>query len=70
VDGFKVVAKNPTMWIDRIASIFLVKEHGPRNYYLGGNYTYHDGQDIWTYGVQTYVTEAVSKVERLYGTLP
>lgn len=70
VDDFKVVAKNPTMWIDRIASIFLVKEHGPRNYYLGNDYTYHDGQDIWTYGVQTYATEAVSKVERLYGTLP
>ena len=70
VDDFKIVAKNPTSWVDRIAAIFLVKEHGPRSYYLGNDYTYHDGQDIWTYGVQTYATEAVAKVERLYGTLP
>ena len=26
VDDFKIVAKNPTMWIDHIASVFLVKE--------------------------------------------
>jgi hypothetical protein len=70
VDDFKGVAKNPTMWIDRITSIFLFKEHGPRNYYLGNDYTYHDSQDIWTYGVQTYATEAVSKVEQMYSTLP
>ena len=70
VDEFKVVAKNPTMRIGRIASIFLVKEHRPRNYYLGNEYTYNGGQDIWTYGIQTYATEAVSKVERMYGTLP
>ena len=70
VDDFKIVAKNPTSWVDCIAAIFLVKEHGPRSYYLGNDYTYHDGQDIWTYGVQTYATEAVAKVERLYGTLP
>jgi hypothetical protein len=46
VDDFKVVAKNHTMWIDRIVSIFLVKEHSPRNFYIGNDYTYHDGQDI------------------------
>ena len=34
-DDFKVVAKNPSIWIEHIASAFIVKEHGPRNYYLG-----------------------------------
>ena len=31
VDDFKVVAKEPGMWIERIAGAFLIKEHGPRN---------------------------------------
>ena len=53
-----------------IASIFLIKSHGPRNYYLGCDYTYHDGEDMWTYGGTTYVNEAIARVERLYGTLP
>jgi len=29
VDDFKVVAKDPMMWIDRIAGALLIKEHGP-----------------------------------------
>ena len=70
VDDFKVVAKDPNLWVERIASIFLIKEHGPRNYYLGNDYTYHENHDMWTYGVQTYAKEAVARVERLYGCLP
>jgi len=70
VDDFKVVAKEPMQWIDRIAGAFLIKEHGPRLYYLGNDYTYHDGQDVWTYGCQTYSKEAVSRVERMFGCLP
>ena len=54
------------MWVDRIATVFLVKEHGQRNYSLGNDYTYHDGQDTWTYGIQTYSKEAVARVERMY----
>ena len=57
------------MWVDRIATVFLVKEHGPRNYYLGNDYTYHDGQDTWIYGIQTYAKEAVACVERLHSCL-
>ena len=69
VDIFKVVAKYPQMWIDRIVTVLLVKEHGPRNYYLGNNYTHHDGQDTWTNGMNTHAKEAVARVERLYGCL-
>ena len=46
VDDFKVVAKNSSYWIDHIASDFIVKQHGPRNYYLGNDYTYHNGKDM------------------------
>ncbi len=69
VDDFKVIGKNPMMWIDRIAGAFLIKEHGPRNYYLGNDYTYHDGEDIWTYNAKTYETEAIAKVERIFGCI-
>ena len=70
VDDFKVVAKQPMIWIDRIASAFLIKEHGPRKYYLGNDYVYHDECDVWTYGCKTYAKEAIAKVERMFGVLP
>ena len=70
VDDFKVVARNPELWIERIAGAFLIKEHGPRNYYLGNDYTFQDNFNLWTYGSKTYAKEAVAKVERIFGTLP
>ena len=70
VDDFKVVVHDANMWVDRIASAFLVKSHGPRDYYLGCNYKYHDGEDMWTYGGTTYTKEAIDRVERIFGTLP
>ena len=54
VDDFKIVGKDPSIWMKRIEQTFLVKESGPRDYYLGNNYKYHDGQDMWTYGCDTY----------------
>ena len=70
IDDFKVVEKDPQMWVDRIATVFLVKEHGPRNCYLSNDYTYHDDQDAQIYGVQTYAEEAVTRIERMCGCLP
>ena len=70
IDDFTVITKNPPVWIGRIASMFFIKEHVPRNYYLGNNYTYHSGQHMWTYGCQIYAKEDVSRVERIYGCLP
>ena len=58
------------MWIDLIASIFLVTEQGPRKYYLGNDYTYYNGQDMWIYGSQTYAADTVSHVKLLYECLP
>ena len=50
--------------------MFLINEHGPRNYYLGNKYTYHIGQDMWTYGYQIHAEEPLARVERIYGCLP
>ena len=68
-DDFKVVAKKIELWVDCIASMFLVKEHGQQSYYLGNYYMYHGGEDVWTYGCKTYSKEAIDRVERLYGCL-
>ena len=54
VDDFKIFARDPKIWIDRISIVLLIKEHGPRTYYLGNYYIYHDGQDMQTYGAHTY----------------
>ena len=37
---------------------------------MGCDYTYHDGQDIWTYSGDTYCKEARARVEREFGCLP
>ena len=70
VGELKVVAKNPSIWIEQIASTFIIKEHGPRSYYRNNDYSYHDGQNMWTYGCQSYTKEEVSRVERIYECLP
>ena len=49
VDDFKVVASDAQSWMNKISKILYLKEHGPRQYYLGCDYLYKDGQDLWTY---------------------
>ena len=69
VDDFKIVAKDPQSWIERLTAVFLIKSHGPRDYYLGCNYKYHDTEKMWTYGCQTYCNEAIERVERIFGSI-
>ena len=66
VDNFKVVVKDPDILTERVASVFLIKEHGPRKYHLGNDCKYHDDQDMWTYGISTYAKDAIARVERIY----
>ena len=70
VDDFKIVTKDPTIWIDMIATLFLINKHVPRSHCLGNDCTYQNGQDMCTYGVHMYVKEVVSRVERIYGCPP
>ena len=70
VDDFKVIAKDPTSWMNVIKKTFLVKSCGPPDYYLGNNYVFIDDENIWTVGCQTYLAEAIRKVEAIFGVLP
>ena len=54
VNDFKVIAQDPDIWIEHITSVFLIKEHGPRKYYLGNDCKDHGDQDMWIYGISTY----------------
>ena len=58
------------MWLKYISSALLVKEHGPRKYYLSNDYVYYETQELWTYGGQTYTKEAITRVERIFECLP
>ena len=58
------------MWLKYISGAFLVKEHGPRKYYLGNDYAFHEAQGTWTYGGRTYTKDAITRVERIFGCLP
>ena len=69
VDDFKIIADDPSMYIDRISGAFLIKNHGTPNYYLGNDYQFHEVQKMWTYSCQTYEKEAIRKVEDMYHCL-
>ena len=57
------MARNPSFWVGCMSTAFLVISHGPSNYYLGNDYTYHDGEHMWTYSCKTYCTEAISRAK-------
>ena len=69
MDDFKVVVKCPDIWIERMASIFFIKEHGTRKYYSRNDYKYHADHDMWTYEISTYAKDAITRVEKIYGCL-
>ena len=69
VDDFKIVAKDPTMWMTKIKAIFTVKSEGPPSYYLGNDYTFSEEQDAWILSCTTYVKETLRRIETLFGTL-
>ena len=69
VDDFKIVAREPQIWLNLIKDRFLVKQSGPPEYYLGNDYRYEEKDKLWTVGCTTYTTEAVRRIEELRGTL-
>ena len=71
VDDFMIVSKNPDIIMKEIESIYLVKDSskGPPDYYLGNDYK-QDKKGRWCIGCQRYLTEAVERIENIFGTLP
>ena len=71
VDDFKVVARDPSVWMNKIQEKFVLKSVGPPSYYLGNDYNWSAEEKCWVLGCQTYCKEAVQRVEQdhLGGTL-
>ena len=55
--------------MDKLKGTFLIKSHGPRNYYLGNDYKFYDTFNIWTYGSKTYIKNALACIEQMFGCL-
>ena len=67
VDDFKIVAKDCEQYMEELKKVYIIKNIGPPQYYLGNDYTQQNGK---TYvSAKTYCKEAVSRLERLYGCL-
>ena len=63
LDDFKIVARDPKRWMDLIETKFALKSVGPPSYYLGNDYNWSPEEKAWVIGCQTYVKEAVHRIE-------
>lgn len=71
VDDFMIVSRNPDPIMKEIESVYLVKDSskGPPDYYLGNDYK-KDGKGRWCIGCKKYLTEAIDRIEAIFGNLP
>ena len=63
VDDFKIVARQPDRWKERISAAFLLKSIGPPSYYLGNDYNFSAVENAWVLSCATYVKECIRKIE-------
>ncbi len=63
VDDFKIIAKEPEIYIWEIQDKYLVKHVGEPKYYLGNDYT-QNCHGYFIIGSDTYVKEALARIER------
>lgn len=68
VDDFCIFSRKPQPIMDAIQKIYTVKDIGPPNYYLGNDYK-KDKEGKWTIGCKKYITEAVRRIEAIFGKL-
>lgn len=63
VDDFKIVARDPSIWVGKIQDTFLLKHVGAPSHYLGNDYAYSELHESWFVGCHTYLTECIHRVE-------
>jgi hypothetical protein len=68
VDDSIIVGRDPQAVMDMIQAIYAVKSIGPPDYYLGNDYK-KDRQGQWCIVCKEYLTEAIKRVERMFGSL-
>jgi hypothetical protein len=68
VDDFMIVSKSAQPIMDQLKAIYAIKDIGPPDYYLGNDYK-RDKKGRWRIGQKKYLTEALSRVEAMFGIL-
>ena len=63
MDDFKIIAKEPEIYMKEIQDKYLVKHVGEPEYYLGNDYT-QNRHGYFIIGSDTYVREALARIER------
>ena len=71
VDDFMIASRKPETAMEEIQSVYLVKDSskGPPEYYLGNDYK-QDKHGRWCIGCKKYLTEAIIRIEKMFGELP
>eukprot|EP00957_Ditylum_brightwellii_P207211 15351993-Ditylum_brightwellii.AAC.1 len=66
-----ICLKEPDKVMKEIESVYLVNDSskGPPNYYLGNDYK-KDSRGRWCIGSKRYLTEAISRIEAIFCSLP
>jgi hypothetical protein len=68
IDEFKIVAKDPSSWMEKLQEVYLIKDLGPPSYYLGTDYVQGD-DGFWYFGPKTYVRKSIQQLECMFGTI-
>ena len=68
VDDFTICSKKPDRIMKEVDSVYLVKDssNGEPSYYIGNDYK-KDKKNIWCVGCKTYLTEAIRRLEDIFG---
>ena len=53
--------------MDKLQEVYTIKNPGPPKYMLG--FDIHRKSNFWTFGSNTYVKQAIKRVEKLFGTI-
>eukprot|EP00957_Ditylum_brightwellii_P032866 2491902-Ditylum_brightwellii.AAC.1 len=68
VDDFCIFSWTPKRVMEQIQAVYTVKSVGLQEYHLGNDFK-RDSKGRWNMGCKKYISEVVSQVEKMFGTL-
>jgi Reverse transcriptase (RNA-dependent DNA polymerase) len=66
-DDFMIVGRKPQAVMEMLKKVYTIKSEGEPDYYLGNDYKKIKGR--WAIGCKKYLSEALSRVEAMFGVL-
>jgi hypothetical protein len=68
-DDFMIVSSNAQSVMDSLKEAYTIKSEGQPDYHYLGNDYKKDKKGRWYFGCKRYLTEAVTRVESMFGAL-